>query len=118
MGRADDNHVAGNNRSGVQSNIGSDRIHHLVGIQAQVDGATITEPGHRTTGLRVKCDHRVPGRNVDDALFLAVGPVRETTPGKLSRGELSPHPLIHAVDPLQFARRSVQRDDSLSRAPR
>ena len=76
----------------------------------------VPNPGTRDPGLRVECDEPVPGRDVEDALFGAVGPIREPTAGELPRGGRTARSLVLAVHPQLLAGGGVERDDGSPRA--
>ena len=91
-------------------------IELLIEILLQVDDAVRSEPGDRLTGARVERDEPVAGRDVEDSLLLAVGPIREAAARQLSRRRLAASALVLAVHPQHFAGRGVERDHRASRA--
>ena len=66
--RADDDHVTGDERGGVEPDVGGVEVELLVVVQLEVDHAVRAEGGDRHAGLRVERDHPVAGRDVDDPL--------------------------------------------------
>ena len=72
--------------------------------------------GHGLPGLGIEGDHLVAGRDVDDAFFLTVGPVREPTSGEPPRRRFAALALVQAVHPFHLAGRGIEGDDGAPRA--
>ena len=82
----------------------------LIVILLQIDDAVFAETRHRHAGLGVERDQPIAGRDVEDALFFAVGPVGEAMAGKLPRRILAALAFVFAVHPAQFAGGGVEGD--------
>ena len=76
-------------RRGVQPDLAGLAIDLLAlaehDIVLQIDDAVLAERRDAVAGLRVERDEPVAGRDVEDALVLAVGPVRDAAAGQLAR---------------------------------
>jgi len=79
MCRADDDDVLGNHGGRMEPDFAGDEVDILIVLELQIDGAVDAEAGNRIASLRVERDEAIPGRDVEDPLFAAVGPVREST---------------------------------------
>src|SRR5687767_5891468 len=114
--RADDDDVAGDDRGRVKTDRRAGQVHRRVEIGLQIDGSSSSETGDRITGSSVERDQPVSGRDVEDALFLAVAPVGEAAAGKLSRRGGAASALVLAVYPQQLAGAGIERDHGAPRA--
>ena len=72
-------------RRRVQSDFAGDEIDLLVVVLLQIDDAVLAEAGHRDAGLRVERDEPVAGRDVENPLLAAVGPVGQAAAGQQPR---------------------------------
>ena len=115
MRRANHDDIPRDDGGRMETDVGRDRIHFLIGLLAEVDHSAFAKPSHRTTRLGIKRNHDVPGSDIDDAFFVAVAPVRQATSRQLPRREFSSFSLVDTVDPLEFARLSIQCHDRFSR---
>ena len=113
---ADDDDVAGDERRGLQSDVGGDRIDLLIVVPPQIDHAVASESGQRAAGLGVEGDHLVAGRDVHDPLVRAVGPVGQAAAGQPARRGVGARPFVEAEHPLQLAGRRVEREHGPPRA--
>ena len=84
VGGADDDHIAGHDRCGVQPDLAGCQVDLLVVVTLEVDHPVDAELRHRPTGLRVERNQTVARRHVDDAFLLAIGPVCKATPRELA----------------------------------
>ena len=107
--------VARDRRRGMQSDLAFREIdlhafadHHAF---LQIDDAVLAERRDAGAGLRVEGDELIAGRDVEDALIPAVGPVRHTAPRQLAGRIGGARALGLRVHPLQLTRRRVERDD-------
>src|SRR5436190_11652077 len=75
---ADDDDVARDDRRGMQTDFPAQRIDWLIHFEHQVDRPLLPECRNRRAGLRVEGDQAIAGRDVEDAFFAAVAPIRET----------------------------------------
>ena len=85
----------------------------LIEAQLQIDDAIGAEARHALAGLRVERDHLVAGRDVDDALFLAVAPVGEAAARQQARRGFTALAFVDAVHPQHLAGRRVERDGAI-----
>src|SRR5690606_33451873 len=67
---------------------------------------------------RIERDELVTGRYVDDALVVAVLPIREPAARKLARRGLAAGPFVEPMHPEQFAGARIERDDGAAAAGR
>ena len=118
MRGADDNHVFGDGRGGVQTNLTGDQVHVLIVVQLQIDDAALAEAGHGNSCLRVERDKTISRRHVDHPRLSGVGPVSQPATGESARGRIAARPLVFAVHPQQFASCGVERHDRSPRARR
>src|SRR5690606_15429535 len=88
----------------------------LVEILLQIDFAVVAETLDTLAVRRVERDQLVARRHIENPLFLAVRPIGQATPGKLTGGGCTALALALAIDPHQFARRAVERHDTATRA--
>ena len=100
---------------GVQADVAVDEIDLLVVVQLEIDDAAFAEAGYEHAGFGVESDQPVAGRNVEDALVLAVSPVGQAAAGKLPRRRLAARAFDFAVHPEHLARGGIERHH---RAPR
>ena len=75
--RTDDNRVPGDHRWRMEPDVPRDQIHRLIVFALQIDDAVIPEIRNRPACLRIQRNQLIAGRDVDDALRLAIGPVRD-----------------------------------------
>jgi len=111
VGGANDDHVAGHDRRGVQPDLAGCQVDRLVVVTLQVDHSVDAELGHRPAGLRVERDQPVARRHIDDPRFVAArrpAPVGQPAPGESSRCRVATRPFNQAVNPVQLARRGVE----------
>ena len=87
----------------------------LIVIQLQVHDALLPKPARRP-GLGVERDQPVARRDIEDACFLAVGPVGEAAAGELARSGRAARALALAVHPEQLAGSGIQRDGRAARS--
>ena len=73
----------------MQPDLTGDQIHVLIVVQLQIDDAALAEARHGNAGLRVERDETISGRDVEDALFTAVGPISQPATGEFA-GAASP----------------------------
>ena len=119
VGGANHDHVLGDDRRGMQADLGVLEIDALlVEARLQVDDAASTERGDAGAGLGVERHHLVTGRHVDDAFFLAVAPVGQAATRQLARRGFTALALFEAVHPLHLARCRVQRHGGAAGAGR
>ena len=83
---ADDHHVAGHDGRGMKPDFSGDQINILIVVFFQIDHAAHAEAGHADAGLGIQRDEPVTRRDIQDSLFLAVGPIGQAMSRKLSRG--------------------------------
>ena len=76
---ADHDGIASHDRRCMQSDFAGDRVDFLIVIELQVDGSVLAEARHRIAGLGIQSDEAVARRNVKDALFSAIAPIRQST---------------------------------------
>src|ERR1700688_3757659 len=76
--RADDHDVLGDDGRGMQPYFAGDRIDLLIIVLLQIDDAVVAESGCERAVLGVESDEPVAGGDIEDSLFLAVGPVGES----------------------------------------
>ena len=118
MRGADHNHVVGDNRGRLPRDLAFDEIDLLIELLLQVDDAVPAEALDRVAGFGVKRHELVANGDVEDALLLAVGPVREAAARQLARGRDGALALVQAVHPQHLARERVERDGRATRARR
>ena len=106
---ADDDGVAGDERRRVQPDLAGDEVHDLVVVQLQIDDAVLAEAGDRGAAPGIERDEPVAGRDVENPLLPAVGPVREATAGQLAGRGFGALTFPLAVHPHQLAGRRVER---------
>ena len=111
MSSADDHNIPGDNRCGVKSDFGAERIDRLVVVLLQIDDAVVAKRPNAVPGLRIQGDQAVPGSHVENPLVVAVGPVRQPASGQLPRCGCPSRPFTLAVRPEQLSSHRVQRDD-------
>ena len=114
--RADDDDIVGDDRRGLQADVGIDRIDLLVVVAPQVDHAVPSEIRDRPAGPRVQRDQRVARRDVHDPLVRAVRPVRQSAAGQPARRRVGARALVDAEHPLELAGRGVEREHRPPRA--
>ena len=118
MRGADDDHVPRHERRRMQPDLAGDRIDLLVVVLLQIDDAVLAEGRDRHAGLRVEREEAVAGRDVENPLLAAVGPVRQATAREDARCVGAARAFILAVHPQQFARGRIERDHRAARAGR
>ncbi len=106
---ADDDDVLRDDRRRMQPDLARDQIDLLIVVLLQIDDAVLAEAGHGRAGLGVKRDQPVAGRDIEDSLFSAVGPIRESTARELPGRAVAARAFVLAVHPQQLARRRIQR---------
>ena len=117
MRGANHDHVLGDDRRGMQADLRGREVEaFLIEAGLQVDDAVGAEVLHRQAGLGVERNHLVARRDVDDALVLAVGPVREAAARQLARRGFTALAFLDAVHPLPLARGGVETDHGAARA--
>ena len=113
MRGADDDDVAGDRRRGMQPDLARHRIDLLIVVLLQVDDAVVAEPRDAHAGLRVQRDELIAGRDVEDALLFAVGPVREAAARELARRRAPRGPsrslCIHSSSPVSGSSATTAR---------
>ena len=100
----------------MQADFAGDQIDFLVVIFFQIDDAVLAEARDGRAGLGVERDQPVAGRDVEDALFLAVGPISEAAAGKLARRGLAALAFVLAMHPEHLAGGGIQRDHGAARS--
>ena len=103
--RADHDHIAGDQRRGVETNNGMDEIEILVVFLLQVDHPVVAELRNQMSRLGIQRDHTVSRRDEDDPLVGSIGarPVRETAPRASARSELAADALVELIHPENLA---------------
>ena len=101
----------------MQPDLAREQIDRLIEVLLQIDDAVGAEAGYAVAGLRVERDELIPGRDVEDALLLAVAPVGEPATGKLTRRGRTTRTLVLAVHPQLLAGGGIERHDGATRAP-
>ena len=116
-GRADDHRVFRHHRGGLNAHFSGLQVGQnlLIVILFQVHNAVFAKRRNAPSGLRVQTNQAVAGGHIKNALFVAVGPVRQPAPGKLPRSRAAALPFVLPVYPQQFAGLRIQRNH---RAPR
>ena len=94
----------------LQPDLAVDQRDGLVVIEFEIDHAVLAETLHQPAGLGIQADEPVTRRDVKDAFFLAVGPIRESAPRELPRSRRAARAFMFSVHPQQFAGRGVERD--------
>ena len=102
----------------MQPDLARQRIDLLIQLLLQIDDAVDAEAVDGPPDRGVERDHLIPGRDVDDALLLAVGPVRQAAPRELPRRRFAAFALVEAVDPELFTGCGVERNDGTTAARR
>ena len=113
---ADDDGVPGDDRCGVQTNLAGDEVHDLIVVLLQIDDAVLAEARDRNAGLGIERDQPIAGRDVENPLVAAVGPVRQAAAGELAGRRLAARAFALAVHPHLLAGCRVERDDRPPRA--
>src|SRR5438067_4542777 len=113
---ADDDDILRDYRRGMQAHFARYEVDILIVVLFQIDDAIAAEAGNRRARLGVQRDQPVAGRDVKDALFLAVGPIGDAMPGKLPGRVGAAHAFVFAMDPEKFASSSIERHDGAARA--
>ena len=108
MRRADDHHVLGDERRGMQADLAGHEVDLLIVVELEIDHAAFAEAGNGLAGLGVQRDQPVARRDIENPLFLAVGPISHAMAGKLPRRVGAAHPFIFAMDPEKFAGSGIQ----------
>jgi hypothetical protein len=116
VGGADDDDVVADHRSGMETDFAGDRVDFLIVLGLQVHHAVGAEAGNRIPVLRVEGDEAIAGRDVQDAFFTAVGPVRETAAGEHSWRPGAARPFDLAVHPQKLAGGRIERHNRTPRA--
>src|SRR5262245_57470171 len=78
---ADDDDVARNDGRGMQTDFSAERIDRLIHFEHQIDRATLPERRNRRAGLRIEGDQTIAWRDVEDAFFAPVTPIRKAAAG-------------------------------------
>ncbi len=104
-----DHHILRHHGRRVKPDFSGDQIDLLVVVLLQIDDAVFAEAGHRRAGLGIESDEPVAGRDIEDSLFLAVGPVGHSMSGKLPRRIRASLAFIFAMHPQQFAGGGIER---------
>ena len=102
----------------MQPDFAGDQVDLLIVVQLQIDDAVLAEAGHGMPGLGVQSDQPVAGRDVQDSLFLAIGPIGQAMAGKLPRRICAALAFVLAVHPEHFARGRIQSDHGAARSRR
>ncbi len=95
----------------MDADFAAERIDLLVVILFEIDGAVHAEGGNAAAGLGVELDHAIAGSEVDDALVVAIGPVREAAAGETAGRDFRALAFVLAMNPEFFAGSGVERDD-------
>ena len=95
----DDHHILGDHRRRMQAHLAGHEVDILIVVLLEVDHATFAETWNGHAGFRVQRDQAVARRNVQDPLFLAIGPIGHPVPGKLPGCVGAAHALVLAMDP-------------------
>src|SRR5581483_5779561 len=101
--------IAGHRGRGVQPYLAGDQIDLLVVAELEIDHAGVTERWHRNAGFGVECDEAIAGRDVRDALFAPVGPIRQSAAGETAGRALSAEALLLAMHPQELACGGIER---------
>ena len=99
MRGADDNHVFGDGRRGMQTDLTGDQVHVLIVVELQIDDATRAEARHRKSGLRVERDKTISRRHVDHPRLSGIGPVGKPATRESARRRIAARPFVFAVHP-------------------
>ena len=90
--------VSGDGGGGMQPDFAGDGINLLVVFLFQVDHTAFAEAGNQRTGLRIKANQHITGRDVEDAVVrLAVGPVGEAPTGETAGRRVAARAFIQTV---------------------
>ena len=116
--RADDDRVAGDDGRRMESDLAGDEIDRLIVVLLEVDDTARAERLNRDAGPGVERDQAIAGRDVENPLVLAVGPVGQAASGELTRRRLGALALALAVHPHQLAGRRVECHDRAARPGR
>ncbi len=75
--RADDHRILGDHRRRLQTDLAGGEVGEegLIVVELQIHGAVLAERFDGRAGLRIERDQAVSRRDIEDALFLAVGPI-------------------------------------------
>ena len=109
MRGADDDRIAGDDRRGMETELAGNRVDHLIVLELQIHQAVLPEAWNRTAGLGIERNQLIALRDVENALFLPVAPVRETAAGKPARRPLGALAFVEAEHPLHLAGSRVER---------
>ena len=99
-------------RAGV---IDRQRHHRKAQSLLQIDDAIDAEVRIRQARARVERHHVITRRDDDHAFVLAVGPIRWTATGELSRRLLPANPLVEAIHPERLAGFRIDRHHGTTR---
>src|ERR1700722_19883938 len=108
MSRTDNDHVARDDRGGVQSNIGGREIHFLIIVQAEIDHPLDPKRGNGIAGLCIKRDETVTGRHVKNALVAPIAPIGDSMARKLAP---SCSVCVHSTFPVAASSATTDRSD-------
>ena len=87
----------------------------LIEVLLQIDDAVRAEAGHRLSGFRVERDEPIAGRDVENPLLFAVGPIRQPAARELPRRGRPRCAFMLAMHPQQLAGAGVEGDDGAAR---
>ena len=116
VGLADKVHRGQEGRVLKGLNSGGKLYGFLIIVLLEINDALIAKSGHAHACLGIQRDHLVADRDIDNPLFLTIGPVGQSVSGKLPRRGVATRAFILTVHPQHFTGCGVESNNRSSRA--